>query len=54
MGEKRQQDFMAWDEFEKRYESNELKWIADFVINNLVFVKTALKPAQLETEAHIL
>lgn len=45
---------MAWDEFEKRFENNELKWIADFVVNNLVFVKTTLKLSNAKTEAEVL
>lgn len=36
-------DLVSWDEFESRFEANELKWIADFVVNNMVFVKTTLK-----------
>ena len=32
-------DLVSWDEYEARYETNELKWISDFVINNLVFIE---------------
>ena len=35
-------DLVSWDEYESRFESNELKWIADFVVNNLVFVRSTL------------
>lgn len=39
-----------WDEYENRYEPNELKWIADYIIHGLVFAK---KDLQLETDEQI-
>lgn len=35
-------DCQAYDKFENRYESSELKWIADFIVNNLVFLRGSL------------
>jgi hypothetical protein len=43
LGFSKGQDYMAWDEFEVRYTNNELKWIADYLVNCLVFIKTNLK-----------
>ena len=40
--EQTQEDWRTWDEYEDRFEPNELKWIADFVVRNLVFIKTDL------------
>lgn len=34
---------MTWDEYQCRYEANELKWIADYLVQGLVFIKTKLK-----------
>jgi hypothetical protein len=39
-----------WDEFEKRFEPSELGWIANFLVQNLVFCKSKL---ELTTDAHI-
>ena len=36
------EDWRSWDENEDRFEPNELKWIADFAVRNLVFIKTDL------------
>lgn len=38
--EAKRQDFQKWDEFEMRFEENELNWISDFILNNLVFCKS--------------
>lgn len=47
-------DCLSWDEYETRYESNELRWMADFIINNLVFIKQTLKVSQSEKIASLL
>ena len=44
----------SWDENENRFESNELKWISDYVVNNLVFIKTKLQIENKEAIAHLL
>lgn len=36
-------DLNKWDDCESRFEANELRWIADFIVNNLVFCRTQLK-----------
>ena len=53
-GEATQQDLMSWNENENRFEPNELKWIADFVVGNLVFVKKELKINDQERISFIL
>ena len=35
--------YQDWDEFENRYEPSELKWLADFELHNLIFLKETLK-----------
>jgi len=35
-------DLVSWDQYEGRYEPSELKFIADFFINNLCFIKLDL------------
>ena len=45
---------MSWNENENRFEPNELKWIADFVVGNLVFVKKELKINDQERISFIL
>jgi len=37
---KRNEDLNKWDDCESRFEPNELKWIANFNVDNLVFCKT--------------
>ena len=44
----------TWDENESRFEANELKWIADFVVRNLIFIKKELQIDSDETTAHLL
>jgi hypothetical protein len=46
----RSQDLQKWDEFQPRFEPSELSWIANFIIQNLVFCKSKL---HLISEAHI-
>ena len=40
----------GWDENENRFEPNELKWIADWVVNGLCFAK---KELMLENVEHV-
>ena len=47
-------DFKSWNEFENRFESSELKWISDFVIRNLIFVKKDLEMGDNESIAHVM
>ena len=47
-------DWKSWDETEMRFEQGELKWIADYMINALVFIKTELKIETAEHVSHIL
>ena len=53
-GERSGQDLRTWDEFESRYEENELKWISDYVVSNLVFIKNELKITDNEAISHVL
>ena len=39
---KRNEDLNKWDDCESRFEPNELKWIANFNVDNLVFCRTNL------------
>ena len=32
-----------YNKFENRYEAHELKWLADFIVNNLIFLRSDLK-----------
>ncbi len=41
--EARKQDLNKWDDCESRFEPNELKWIGNFMVDNLVFCKNTLK-----------
>ena len=45
---------MGWNENENRFESNELKWIADFLINNLVFIRSELQVTDADNTASIM
>ena len=47
-------DYTHWDQYENRFEANELKWISDYLINNLVFIKQELKIAEKEKVAKLL
>ena len=53
-GERTGQDLRTWNEFESRYEENELKWISDYVVSNLVFIKNELKITDNEAISHVL
>ena len=53
-GESIGKDLTQWDEYEDRYEASELKWIADFIVNNLCFIKLQLKINDCEQIAKIL
>jgi hypothetical protein len=48
------QDLMSWDENENRFEVNELKWLGDFVVGNLVFIRKELKITDQEKSAYIM
>lgn len=39
-GEAQKTDLQKWDELEMRFEAGELDWIADYILNNLVFCKS--------------
>lgn len=39
---KRNEDLNKWDDCESRFEPNELKWISNFNVDNLVFCRTNL------------
>ena len=54
LGESVGQNLLTWDENESRFEPNELKWIGDFIINNLIFIKRELNIDQPEAIAHLL
>ena len=47
-------DWCTWDAYEDRFEANELKWISDYVVRNLVFVRTELRINDPDTTSHIL
>ena len=53
-GEQVGQDLRSWDENESRYEANELKWISDYVVANLVFIKKQLKVTDNVAISHLL
>ena len=48
------QDWHKWDEYESRFEPNELKWIADYIVRNLVFVKSDLGMDDPEAICHLM
>ena len=48
------EDWRSWDENEDRFEPNELKWIADFVVRNLVFIRTDLKVSEPDSVSHLM
>ena len=48
------QDWRSWDQNENRFEQNELKWIADYNIRNLCFIKSDLGILDHDTVAHIM
>ena len=45
---------MSWNENENRFENNELKWIADFIVGNLCFVRKDLQIIDNEATAFIM
>lgn len=45
---------MSWNENENRFENNELKWIADFIVGNLCFVRKDLQIMDDEATAFIM
>lgn len=47
-------DWRSWDENEMRFEANELKWIADYMIHALVFIKSDLAIADSTCASHIM
>ena len=48
------EDWRTWDENEDRFEANELKWIADFVVRNLVFIRSDLHVTNDDTVSHLM
>ena len=48
------EDWRSWDENEDRFEPNELKWIADFAVRNLVFIKSDLQITDLDAISHMM
>ena len=48
------EDWRTWDETQDRFENDELKWIADFVVRNLVFVKSDLGIETPEAISHVM
>ena len=48
------EDWRTWDEFEERFEADELKWIADFLVRNLVFVRSDLRIEDVVATCHIM
>ena len=48
------QDWHSWNENEDRFEANELKWIADFVVRNLVFIRSDLQITNDDTASHLM
>jgi len=43
ISESHEKQYQDWNEFENRYEPQELKWLADYILHNLVFLKENLK-----------
>ena len=48
------QNWTNWDEYESRFEANELKWISDYIIRNLVFVRSDLGIEEPEAICHLM
>ncbi len=48
------QDWRSWDQNEDRFGPDELKWIADYNIRNLCFIKSDLGIQNPDTVAHIV
>ena len=48
------EDWHTWDDYEARFEANELKWIADFLLHSLVFIKSDLKISDYDKVSHVL
>lgn len=42
MKEKNDFDCQSYGEYEERYEAEEFKWITNFVVNNLIFLRSEL------------
>lgn len=47
-------DLNKWDDCESRFEPNELKWIADFIVNNLVFCRETMNSQDDEVCAKVM
>lgn len=47
-------DLVSWDAYEGRYEPSELKFLANFFINNLCFIKLELQVNDSLTIAKLL
>ena len=48
------EDWRSWNENEDRFEANELKWIADYVVRNLVFIRVDLKIEDPDACSHLM
>ena len=48
------QDWSKWDDTEDRFEADELNWIAQYVLNNLVFIKSDLGLSNPEAISHVM
>ena len=48
------EDWRKWDDTEDRFEGDELKWIADYVVRNLVFIKSDLCLDQPDAVSHVM
>ena len=48
------QNWNKWDENENRFEANELKWIGDYVVRSLIFIRTDLQIEDAEKTSHII
>ena len=48
------QNWNKWDENENRFEANELKWIGDYVVRSLIFIRSDLQIEDAEKTSHII
>ena len=53
-GERTGKNWSEWDEYESRFEAGELKWIADYVVRNLVFCRSDLGIEEPEGICHLM
>ena len=48
------ENWRSWNENEDRFEANELKWISDFIVRNLVFIRCDLKIEEPDACSHLM